>query len=444
MVILGQEFAGYTIVASLDSPAPVGAYRALDASGHEVTLYVQEDALLDADVFRAELERLLSLPPAVRGIEPVIAGGTEGGAGWAAARTGEDPSVEALLPRLRPVAYELVADVARTLGAAHALGLAHGDLGPHTVVITEGGAAVLRAFGLHRLFGPPADAMAEAARYRAPELFGGWPIDRRTDVYGLGMLLYCVLAGRPPFEGRDDLEACALREVPAPIRGVPAGVNEALARALAKDPDARFQTIQELVVAVRPLLAAPEPPVAEEEAPRPPVPGPDTERSAPGPASRDTLPTGTLPPQAVRRPTVRIADPRRRRRLVLAAGALLSFALLAVALTRVGVAVPLRARVTPPSAPPAPPAGSPVPARDDAAREAALAVPAQGEAALAVPARCDPGAPAAVRPAVAPVESPRIPRRHAPASLTPPPRHAPPAGVAAERHRPGWYGVATY
>src|SRR5689334_13550746 len=153
MVILGQEFAGYTIVASLDSPAPAESYRALDVDGREVTLYVQEGIGIDADAFHGALERLVSLSAGVHGIVPVIAGGMEGDAGWIAARQSDDPSVEDLLPRLRSVAYELVADVARALGAAHALGLSHGDLGPHTVVITGEGAAVLRAFGLHRLFG---------------------------------------------------------------------------------------------------------------------------------------------------------------------------------------------------------------------------------------------------------------------------------------------------
>lgn len=420
MVILGQEFAGYTIVASLDSPVPAEAYRALDADGREVTLYVQEEVGLDAEAFRGELDRLLSLPPAMHGIVPGIAGGMEGNAGWIAAQPSDDPSVEDLLPRLRPVAYELAVDVARTLGVAHVLGLAHGDVGPHTVVITSQGAAVLRAFGLHRLFGAPADPVADAARYRAPELFDSRVIDQRTDVYGLGMLLYCVLGGRRPFEGRDDLEECALDEVPPPLQGMPAPVSEALARALAKDPDARFQTVQELMTAVRPLLLADSAPLAG-GAPAPPEPPPDTERSVPAPpASRNTLPTGTLPPEAMRHPAVQIAAPRWRRGLLRAGGALLM-----VALASAAIAVALSLYVARLGAPPPQPADPPTNFSN-----------LDHGSVLAPPVHCDPGAPEAVSPAVErPALRSRVTRRAGPASMAVTP------AVDANRS-PGqrWYG----
>ncbi|WP_437894642.1 serine/threonine protein kinase [Sorangium sp. So ce124] len=430
MVILGQEFAGYTIVASLDSPAPAEAYRALDADGREVTLYVQEGMGTDADVFRGALERLLSVSAGVHGIVPVIAGGMEGDAGWIAARQSDDPSVEDLLPRLRSVAYELVVDVARTLGAAHALGLSHGDLGPHTVVVTGQGAAVLRAFGLHLLFGAPEDAMADAARYRAPELFDSRAIDQRTDVYGLGMLLYCLLGGQRPFDGHDDLDVCALDEVPPPLEGVSAQVNEALTRALAKDPDARFQTVHELMAAVRPLLVAAAPLAGGAPPPRAARPqaagapslqesAPDTERSVPAPASRNTLPTGTFPPEAMRHPVVEIAAPRSRNNVLLAGGALLL-----VALTSAAVAVPLSSYIAQRGTPP-PPAEPPAHASDSHRDES-----------TASPAQCDPGASEAVGPSVeAPATKSGATHRVEPAPLV-----ATPAVEAKGSPGPRWYG----
>lgn len=432
MVILGQEFAGYTIVASIDSPAPAEAYRALDADGREVTLYVQEDTALDSAAFRDELEQLLSLSAALHGTVPVLGGGMEGSAGWLAAQPSDDPTAEELLPRLRAVAYELAVDVARTLGAAHALGLVHGDLGPHTVVISGQGAALVRGFGLHRLFGAPADAMADAARYRAPELFDARAIDRRTDVYGLGMLLYCALAGRRPFEGRDDLDVCALDEVPPPIEGLSPQVNEALARALAKDPDARFQTVQELMTAVRPLLLADPAPLAaraplpETRAPLPEEPPPDTERSAPAPASRNTLPTGTLPPEAMRHPVVQIAAPRWRRSALRAGGALLI-----VVLTSAAVAVPLSSYIARRGAPP------PRPVEPSAYTSNLNTSNLETTAAALPPVHCDPGVPeAAVRPAVErPVLRSQATRRPAPRSTA-----TTPAIDADGRPRKRWYG----
>ncbi|WP_437673839.1 serine/threonine protein kinase [Sorangium sp. So ce131] len=422
MVILGQEFAGYTIVASLDSPAPAEAYRALDAEGREVTLYVQEDLVVGADTFREELKRLLSLTPVLHDIVPVFRGGMEGRAGWIAARASDEPSIEDLLPRLRPWAYDLLVDVAGALGPAHAVGLSHGDLGPHTVVITGKGAVLLRAFGLHRLFGAPVDGVADAARYRAPELFDARIIDHRTDVYGMGMLLYCALSGRPPFEGRDDLDVCALEEVLPPLPGVPAAVNEALARALAKDPDARFQTVQAFMSAVRPLLLAESAPSGPLGAPSSPELSPDTERNAPASMPRDTLPTGTVPPQAVRHPVIEIADPGRRRRFLQAGGALL-----AVALASAAVAVPLSSYVAQRKVP------------------AAAAIGSQyynnhtpQDIALVPPVQCDPAAPAAVQHGA--VEGPVIrsqaaAHRSAPASLA-----APRASHADGSARQRWYG----
>jgi hypothetical protein len=274
------------------------------------------------------------------------------------------------------------------------------------------------------------DAVAEAARYRAPELFDGRPIDPRTDVYGLGMLLYCVLSGRPPFEGRDDLVECALHELPAPLDGVPARVNAALARALAKDPDARFPTIEELVAAVRPLIVVSRRFEALEVPPEE-VAAPDTQRSVPVPDSRDTLPAGTLPPQAMRRPVIRIADPGALRRAMRAGGALLASALLGGA----SAVVMLSPRLAQPSSPPAPAPVEPVVQHGIISREMAPPVP---------PVQCDPAIPAPVTPAVErPVARPRGPRRP---EAAPPSRKpaAPTVHPGTSGERPQWYGAANY
>jgi eukaryotic-like serine/threonine-protein kinase len=114
-------------------------------------------------------------------------------------------------------------------------------------------------------------------------------------------------------------------------------VNAVLAKALAKDPDARFQRIGEFVAALRMSLLAPAPPVTS-ASPSNRASAPDTEKSAPAPVSRDTLPTGTLPPEAVRRPAVRVVDLGKLRRRIHAAGMLLAAALASVAATVVVLA----------------------------------------------------------------------------------------------------------
>jgi eukaryotic-like serine/threonine-protein kinase len=342
MVIIGQEFSGFTIVAVLDSPVAADVYRAIhagggedvedaeyeeyveDAGASEVTLYLQEGIALSAQEFEDEVERLLALSRAVRGVVPILSAGVAGNTGWIATPAAEETPIEAVLQRFRPLAFEIVGELAKVLSGGHALGLVHGDVGPHNVLIAGDGVTTLRAFGFHRAFGAPSDEAAEAACYRAPEIFDGRTIDVRTDVYGLGMLLYCLLAGRAPFEGRGRHDEFALHENPEPIDGVPAWVDAALARALAEDPDARFQTLEELAAALRPLVVASDLPLVNASPSSPPPPPPDTERTAPAPASRDTLPTGTTPPEALRRPTVEVVDLGKRRHRSYVTGALLA------------------------------------------------------------------------------------------------------------------------
>lgn len=336
MVIIGQELAGFTILAALDLPAAADAYRAIDAEENEVTLYVREDLAVSASEFDAAVEQLLLLSREVHGVLPVLSGGVLGGnRGWLATPATPEALLEDFLPRFRPLAFELIADIARILSGAHALGLVHGDLGPHNVVVTHDGVTSLKAFGFHRLFGAPCDEVAEAARYRAPELFDGRAIDARTDVYGLGVLLYTLLSGQAPGEERedDDDDARALPVTPTPLAGLPAWVNLVLARSLARDPAARFQTIEDFVAALHRSATAPDlaaagaPPASQ-------LPEPDTVKTAPGPPARDTLPTGTVPPEAARHPTVVVVDPGKRRQRFYVAGALLVAVLVGSGATR--------------------------------------------------------------------------------------------------------------
>jgi serine/threonine-protein kinase len=88
--------------------------------------------------------------------------------------------------------------------------------------------------------------------YAAPEQICGRPLDRRTDVYGLGGLLHFALTGLPPFEGETDdarLRSHLFEPPPAPSRmrpGLPAAIDAVIACALAKDPAARYATAGEL------------------------------------------------------------------------------------------------------------------------------------------------------------------------------------------------------
>jgi serine/threonine protein kinase len=157
---------------------------------------------------------------------------------------------------------ELTKQLAEGLAAVHACGLLHRDLKPENVLIGEDGRPRLVDFGL----AAPV-ASADLARisgtlpYMAPEQARGESerIDARTDVFGLGAVLYELLTGRPPYEGASTEElyraACAGDVVPPRQfnRRVSRDVNDLCQRCLAKDPTQRFASAAELSVALSQL-----------------------------------------------------------------------------------------------------------------------------------------------------------------------------------------------
>ena len=164
------------------------------------------------------------------------------------------------LPAERGVA--VVAQVAGALDAAHERGLVHRDVKPSNVLLDERGHVYLADFGLSRRLGEPAAALGAAQSlgtidYVAPEQIRGEEVDSRADLYSLGCLLYECLAGEPPFRrGTDSAVLYAhLEESPPTLPGL----EDVLPKALAKEPEERFQTGHELVEAARQALGIAEP-----------------------------------------------------------------------------------------------------------------------------------------------------------------------------------------
>ncbi len=208
---------------------------------------------------------------------------------------GED--LLALIGRAAPMRPALAIDIAQQvlggLGAAHAVGIVHRDLKPENVFLTRKGQRTefvkILDFGV-ALFHSASDARSSritrdgsvvgTPAYMSPEqAAGATDVDRRTDVYAVGVLLYEMLAGRLPYDGKSYNEiivAIASRD-PAPLAEVagwiPSDLAAVVARAMARDPSGRFQTAHELSAALDPFVDAIEIEVPASLPVRPSIPG---------------------------------------------------------------------------------------------------------------------------------------------------------------------------
>ncbi len=165
-------------------------------------------------------------------------------------------------------ALEITRQVCAALGSAHRVGVLHRDLKPENIFLVErpepGDFVRVLDFGAIESPLPGVDDGARAGRvlgrpeYMAPETAAGRATDTRSDLYSLGVVLYEILAGRPPFSGQSMLDVAVMHlgaQVPPLPESVPAPVRDVVRRALEKDPIRRFQSAREMRRACDSLLA---------------------------------------------------------------------------------------------------------------------------------------------------------------------------------------------
>ena len=186
---------------------------------------------------------------------------------------------ESLRDRLRreaqlPVAHavRIVTEAARALDYAHRHGVVHRDIKPENILLTTDGDTLVADFGIARALSSGVEQKADAGvdtrltetgtsigtpAYMSPEQASGDKhLDGRSDIYSLGVVLYEMLAGEPPFTGPTAQAIIAKRfsAAPPPVRqtrpSVPASVEQAITRALALTPADRFNTAGELAQAL--------------------------------------------------------------------------------------------------------------------------------------------------------------------------------------------------
>jgi tetratricopeptide (TPR) repeat protein/tRNA A-37 threonylcarbamoyl transferase component Bud32 len=190
---------------------------------------------------------------------------------------------------------ELVAQVAEALGYAHRQGVIHRDVKPANVLIGRDGDALLADFGIAKIYENTLQLTGEGnmvgtPAYMAPEQLQGKHVDARTDIYALGVVLYQILTGECPFVAETPL-AVAMMHIHNPLRpprqlksDIPEPIERVILRAMAKDPQDRFQTAEDLAEALRAALVA-GPSVAVPVAPAPSPPTAPTPVAEPGHAA---------------------------------------------------------------------------------------------------------------------------------------------------------------
>jgi serine/threonine protein kinase len=302
----------------MDEPLPeqIGRYRVLGELGRGAmgVVYRAEDPMLNRTVAIKTI--LMASDPAVRAEyearfrqEAKAAGGLnhpnlitiydighEGDMAYMAMEVLEGVELRDMMKRgglELPFVLEILAQVADGLAFAHERGVVHRDVKPGNIMIVGERRAKVMDFGVARMRASDIETQVGAVlgspKYMSPEQVTGSPIDGRSDVFSLGVILYELAAGAPPFSA-PDVQQYMLQiagATPAP----PSTLNPALppmldlivARALEKDPARRYQSAADLAADLRACLG--QPGVATAAAPALDFEFEDTVASASAPAA---------------------------------------------------------------------------------------------------------------------------------------------------------------
>jgi serine/threonine-protein kinase len=194
--------------------------------------------------------------------------GREGDVAFMAMELLEGTDLRAMMARGRvplPLVLDIMAQAADGLAHAHEHGVVHRDIKPGNIMVVRGQVAKIMDFGIARVRASDVKtqtgAILGSPRYMSPEQVTGQPADRRSDIFSLGVVLHELAAGEPPFTAptvtqlMHQIATATPRPPSATNPAVPPMLDLIVAKALEKQPDARYQSTAELAADLRACLA---------------------------------------------------------------------------------------------------------------------------------------------------------------------------------------------
>jgi serine/threonine protein kinase len=279
-LVAGQSLGRYEITGHLGAGGMGVVYRARDAQlGRDVAVKVLNDRSASQpsriERFAREAQAVARLShPNILAIHDF---GTHEGIAYSVTellqgQTLADRIQKGPIPLNK--AFEICRAIAEGLAAAHGEGIIHRDIKPSNIFITSTGQVKILDFGIARLREQPADesspgsmaptesltgaaGMIGTVGYMSPEQIDGKPVDGRSDIFGLGCVMYEILTGRRAFRGKTstDTMLAILGKDPEPIRSqrpeVPQSVELIVERCLEKQPGERFESARDIAFALQ-------------------------------------------------------------------------------------------------------------------------------------------------------------------------------------------------
>src|SRR5260221_600201 len=266
--LIGKQLGQYVITSQIGKGGMAFVYKAHHAAmDRDVAIKVMDDEIANNPEFIARFEREVKTIARLQHphILPVYDYGHEGKLIYLVMRLVDGRSLDDELRRARmPMGtiLKIFGQIADALTYAHAQGVIHRDLKPNNILLDSNGNAYLTDFGIAKIVKSTTNLTAPnvvigTASYMAPELWRGDPIDTRVDIYALGIMLYEMFTGEVPFTS-DTPYGVMYKHIdtplpsPALLRGdIPRSISDAIHKATAKSPDARYASANLFAADVR-------------------------------------------------------------------------------------------------------------------------------------------------------------------------------------------------